>query len=139
MYRYTINGTDYVQKPLVFAQVGQLTTLMKDVEFAEISPAGIITALGDKLPAAIAIVLRKEGQPLKEKDLEAVSKDLEEIDVATALKVVADFFECNPIQSLLESVVGITGALKMATTGLKKLSVFSRPETSPDVKASSGE
>lgn len=138
MYRYTINGTDYVQKPLVFGQVAQLTTLMKGIEFEEISPSGIIAGLGDKLSDAIAIVLRKDGQPLAEKDLAAVNRDLEEIEFATVLKVVADFFECNPIQSLLESVVGITAALKQATTGLKSLSVSSPAEMSPVGSQSSG-
>jgi hypothetical protein len=139
MNSYTINGNTYTQKKLVLGQISQLTALMKGLVFSGTDAMAIIGALGDKLPEAIAIVLRKEGEALADKDMTSVLRDVNEIDIPEAVQIVADFFDCNPIHSLLESVNGIVAAIQRSTSGLMKSSAPSQPETSQSTTQSSGE
>jgi hypothetical protein len=128
MYTYTINGTTYIQKPLVLGQIGQLTSLLQDISFSAFDPISIIAALSDRLPGALVVVLRKEGELLADKDYSAALRDIAETDLLQAVQIITDFFDCNPIQSLLESLNGISCALNQSMTGSASSSVSLPPE-----------
>lgn len=106
IFAYEIGGKKYEQRPMVLGQVRQLMTLLQSVKFGEdMSETGIIAALGDKLPQAIAIALKPENCSLKDKNVAALAADIEfEISPDLALEIVEDFFGCNPIASLLEKI-----------------------------------
>jgi hypothetical protein len=80
----------------------------------------LITALGDRLSMAIAIVLHQPDVKLKDKNIEQLASDIEfEMSPELALEVIEDFFDLTPISSLLEKVgktVGkIADKMKMET------------------------
>ncbi len=108
-FKYQIGGKTYIQKPLVLGQVKQLNALLDGMVIPkDISVSGLIKLLGDKLPLALAIVLTEKGKHPKDKDIEALAKELEfEIDADTTSKVVEDFFDCNQIVSLIERIQGV--------------------------------
>jgi len=105
-YKYEIGGVVYEQKKLVLGQINQLIGLLKEVNIpAEATAMNLITALGDKLPLAIAIVLHKPEVKLKDKDIKEVADEIEfEMSPELALEVIEDFFDLTPISSLLEKV-----------------------------------
>ncbi len=107
-FKYTINGKNYTQRPLVLGQVQQLITTLKMLYIPkDIDTAGIIVLLGNKLSRAIAIVLIPENVNLKDKDIDALAEEIEfSISPEITLQVVDDFFVCNPIISLLEKLTG---------------------------------
>lgn len=105
-YSYTIGSKTYIMKPLVMGQINQLITLLKDVTFpssGEVLP--IITALGDKLPEAVAVVLHDPDVPLKDKNIKTMAEDIAfEMSPEMFLEVTEDFFECTPISSLFQKM-----------------------------------
>jgi len=105
-YKYEIGGVVYEQKKLVLGQINQLIGLLKEVNIpAEATAMNLITALGDKLPLAIAIVLHKPEVKLKDKDIKEVADEIEfEMSPELALEVIEDFFDLTHISSLLEKV-----------------------------------
>ncbi len=136
MFVYEINGKKYVQTPLVWGQVRQLMNLLKGLEI----PTGagameLIDVIGEKLPQALAIVLTEEGTSVKNKDLTALASEFDfDIPLGIMIKVIEDFFECNPTASYLETVArligGITGQTSLETP-LKKSESSSAEETLP--------
>lgn len=122
--QYTINGKIYYQKPLVLAQVYPITKLIDGITITELSAEGLVIALGDKLPRAMAIIVTPEGQKVSEKDMVALEQEFaEEMDINTALAVAADFLSCNPISSvskiMVQIVMKILGSVKaQAENGL---------------------
>jgi len=143
MFKYEIGGKTYIQKPLVLGQIRQLIGHLKGLEIKPGSSGNIIFELGDQLPVALAIVLVEEGKSPKRETEEIVqfSEELEYlIDGDTTLRVVEDFFVCNPTFSILERI----GRLKKFMTaknptGSKNPSSSSPEETSPKETPSSGE
>lgn len=118
--RYEIGGKTYIQKALVLGQISQLTALLGDVSFfTGYGPMGIISALGDKLPRAVAIVLTPEGVPLKSKNISEVEDAVSELDPLITVQVVEDFFICNPVVAIFERLTGmaekINGMLKIGS------------------------
>jgi len=107
-FKYTIGDKVYKQTPLVLGQIQQLTNLIKNLELpTEITPLSLITSLGDKLPTAIAIVLKDPNIPLKNKDLGTFADEIMfELSTEDTLQVIEDFFSCNQISSLLEKING---------------------------------
>ncbi len=137
---YEINGKNYIQKPLVWGQTRQLIKLLKDLEIPMdgVSVVDLVEIIGDKLPEALAIVLAEEGQSLKDKDVKALASTFEfDIPLHIMVKVIEDFFECNPTASYLEMVAKLIGGIgeRMFTseTSSKKLELSSVEETSPSV------
>ena len=144
MPEYTINGTLYTQSALVLGQWRQLLNILKDVAVpADASAGQLAVILGDRLPAAFAVVLNPAGVSLRDKDLRAVADDLEfALSTETAIQVIEDFFVCNPLSSLLERIGGVAGNLAPAETGTTPLTGLwssSAGGTSPSGTASSGE
>jgi len=141
-FKYEIGGKKYTQNPLVLGQVGQLMRIVEGMVIPSgVDTLGLISALGDKLPLAIAIVLTPEGVTLKDKDIHALASELEfEMPPEMAIQVIEDFFTCNPIQSLLERIGSMAGKIagKIQTTGSKPSSASSAEETLQSETASSG-
>jgi len=139
-YKYEIGGKIYFQKPLVLGQVRQLMNLLQGVAIPrESNAAELIIVLGDRLPAAVAIVLHPEGIKLKDKALDALTREIEfEISPEDTIKVVEDFFGCNPISLVLEKVNKAIGQMK-ERTGLPNLPVSSAKETLQKETTSSGD
>ncbi|MDN3515369.1 MAG: hypothetical protein NG747_13355 [Candidatus Brocadia sp.] len=135
--KYLIGGKTYVQKALVLGQWRQLLDVMKGITVSQgIDTAGIISALNDKLPSALAIVLTEEGKSLRGKDIVALADEIEyEISPEIIFQVAEDFLDCNPLASLMERLAGImTGMM----TGSKQPQSSSPAATSPNVTTSSG-
>jgi len=109
MYEYEIGGKKYIQKPLVWGQVKQMRVIVSRIKFgSDFEPAGMMDLLGDNVPSFCAIVLREEGQNLVDKNLEALTSEFEEkLDVGTSIKVLEDFFVCNPIDLISKSLLGV--------------------------------
>lgn len=105
-YKYEIGGVVFWQEKLRLGQINQLISLLKEVNIpTEATAINLITALGDKLSLAIAIVLHKPEVKLKDKDIKEVADEIEfEMSPELALEVIEDFFDLTPISSLLEKV-----------------------------------
>lgn len=120
-FRYEIGGITYIQRPLVLGQIRQLVNAIKGLVIpADIDTLGLISALGDKLPLTIAIVLTPEGVAIKDKNIHALAQAIEfEISPEQVIKVIEDFFACNPIASLLASIGKMTESISRAMTKTK--------------------
>jgi hypothetical protein len=143
-FTYEIGGRKFKQKPLVLGQVKQLIALLKGLVLPyDLSIPSLIMALGNELTPALSIVLIEDGTLLKNKDMEELGDFLEgEIDIETTVKVISDFFDCNPIASMSEALIGLTTKIKATMTQASTLteSVSSSPkETLPSEMISSGD
>lgn len=92
----------------------QLLDLLKGVSIPKgASILTIINSLGDRLPNALAIVLIPEEISLKDKDIDKLAKEIKfNISPEITMTVIEDFFDCNPIASLLERFSGLIVNLK---------------------------
>ena len=143
-FSYEIDGKKYSQKPLVLGQVQQLIAFLKDKQTMfpkNLTPWSVIEFLGDEICEGIAIVLREDGRHLKDKDVETLAKEIKfSIEPETMFKVIEDFFDCNPIASVIERLAGnINRIAEKMGIGLKKPSPSSVKETSPKGTTSSGD
>jgi len=141
---YSLGGNSYTQSQLVLGQIRQLAALLKGISFRPAADSlELINSLGDKVPQALAIVLNPAGVKLKDKDLAALAAEIEiSISFDQTCEVVEDFFDCNPIVSLLEKLTGTFSNLRTKlplTTLSENLSAFSPAETSPEGTTSSGD
>ncbi len=99
--KYIINGKTYNQRPLVLGQLEPLEKLIMGVQIVDLSPSGILQALGSRLPQAAAIILNPEGVRLRDKDIDALADEFAEyLELETALEVAADFLSCNSLLSI---------------------------------------
>lgn len=123
MYQYEVNGKIYHQKPLVLGQVKQLIIFLGNLAFpvnesAEAEIGMIMGILGDRLPHALAVVLHEDGVPLQQKNLDNLAAEIEStFDIETTMRVVEDFFECNPVVSIFNKLTA--GMQKLTTITLK--------------------
>ena len=141
-FKYQIGDKTYIQKTLVLGQIEQLMNLLDGLTLpAQFTPAGVIAAIGERLYPALAVVLTEEGQPLSGKDLSALGEAIKwAIEPETAVEVIADFFDCNPIASIVRIIGKLNEiGLKAAETGLKTSSAPLPTETSPEGTPSSGD
>jgi hypothetical protein len=149
-FKYEIGGTAYVQRPLVLGQVLLLAGLLKHLPIVQdMGVQAIIASLGLKLPDALAIVLiPQDGKAIDkiddDKRFELATEISFSIDPETVAKVIEDFFDCNPIASLLERFAGMTeklsGKIKtMKEPGSSKPSSSSPAEISPREMGSFGD
>jgi hypothetical protein len=140
MFSYEIGGKKYTQQKLVLGQVQQLIALLKSAQIpARLTAWSVIETLGDKLSEGIAIVLREDGKPLKEKDLPELTKEIQfSIDPETSFEVVEDFFDRNPINLTLERLTGSITRIS-GKIGLNRSSSSSPVATSQSEPKSSGD
>lgn len=149
--QYQIGGKTFVQKPVVLGQFRLLTPIVSGIAIgADATAAGLVAVLGERLPEALAIVLVEDGANVREamKDASRAERSAEiewTIDPETAVEVISDFFECNPISSLSEKITGMAGKLtdqlkpKKTVMELNPSSSLSPEATSPEETGSSGE
>ena len=148
-FTYTINSTTYIQKPLVFGQIRQLTSVIEKIITSgginlDAGVFGLIDALGAELPLALAVVLTPSGENPKNKNLAELAEKLEfEIELDQVMEIVTDFFDCNPIQSLLTKLLTMIGNIKKTVptkaTGSNNAFVTSPEATSPSGTQLSGD
>lgn len=147
---YEIDGKTYVQKPLVLGQNKQLLRVLDGVEMPEqLTLASLLDALGERLYAAIAVVITEKGCSPRDKNVDELAGWLEwSMDNATATEVVADFFDLNPVSSLLEKagrmIAGLNRAIALRPIGIRgngstNPSSSSPGATSPGATPSSGD
>lgn len=111
-FKYTIGDKVYYQRKLVMGQVNQLVEIVKVIDEIPENPTVVqlVTAFGDKLMEAVAIILIPADIKLKEKDVEKVIEDIEfEVEPEMVLEVIEDFFDCNPISLLLKKCGEVIG------------------------------
>lgn len=142
--KYDIGGKIYIQRPLVLGQVRQLLEILKGITIpADADTLGMIEAVGGRLPKALAAILNPEGIPLREKDLDAIAAELEfAITPEQIFEVAEDFFDCNPLQSLLQKLgmaAGTITAQMAQVTALKPFASSLPAGTSPVETQSSGD
>lgn len=142
-FTYDIEGRIYVQRPLVLGQIKQLFEILQDVRIpADAGTFGLIQALGDRLFAALAVVLTEKGESPRDKDLVSLADTLSfSVTAEIVLKVIEDFFACNPVFSLLER---LTGAMEQISANLGPIGSMSLssswpPGTSRGETVSSGD
>lgn len=156
---YELNGKKYIQRAIVPGQAKQLFAVMQSIIIpGSADNIAFVVALGDKLPVVAACVLRADagnipwlkvdnslGIPRLVEDADSFSAFAFEIgqhlSIETAVKVVSDFFDCNPTALLLERLTGIENKIAslIKPIGSKTSSVSSAPEISPGASGSSGD
>lgn len=141
---YEIGGKTYTQRPLVLGQIRQMIEALRDFTMpANATAADLALLLDDRLPHLMAIVLGVEGVSLRDKDVDALAEELREsVPVETAIRMVDDFFVCNPIASLADQLSGWMEMLAMwvlTKHGSTALSSCSAAETSPGATPSNGD
>jgi hypothetical protein len=138
-FSYEIGGNKFTQKALVLGQISQLLEVLKGLALpADMSPLGLVAALGGRLPKALAVVLNPDGVAIKDKDLAVLGEHIAfEMEADLAIRVIDDFFDCNPLSSTLARLTdlvkrrsGGNGSISSASSSLK--------ETSPAETQSSG-
>ncbi|MCF6267634.1 MAG: hypothetical protein L3J57_13975 [Desulfuromusa sp.] len=141
---YEIAGKTYEQRPLVFGQWQQLNRIIDGLEIpAALTPRSLTGAFADRLDQILAVVLTEKDKSPRDKDLAQLAEHLAfEMSPEQVAEVVTDFFDCNPIHSVLNLVVGITEKITSTVTqatGSNNASLCSLEETGLNETKSSGE
>lgn len=140
--KYTIGNKIFVQRQLVLGQWRELSNALKNVVISgELTPSKLVRALGDNLFIVLAIVMTEEGKSLRGKDLPVLAEEIEYgITPETAIEVIADFFDLNPIPLILKNLAGLEKTIrnKITAIGLTNSASSSAAETSPGGTGSSG-
>ncbi len=150
-FTYDIDGKKYIQRELVLGQLLLLIVLLKHIRIdASMDIAALIASIGLKMPEALAIVLIPAGAEISDKGDDekrrSLAKELSfSIKPDVVFTVVEDFFDCNPIASLLERITGLMEKLTLNAVfkniknpASNPSSSSSQTETSPDGSQSSG-
>jgi hypothetical protein len=143
-FKYEIGGRTFYQRPLVLGQVKQLVSILKELVLPyELTVASVILSLGDKTSNALAVLMVEEGVPLKKKKMAEIEDILEEnLSIEETIKVVEDFFDCNPIVSISEAMIGLTNKVQKTMTQANSLTesvLSSQGEILPEEMTSSGD
>ena len=106
---YIVGGRNYVQEPLVLGQWKQLLTTIKLPDDAKsISTQTIFSIIGENIVNVVAILLREEGKPLREKGVEELAENIGfEMSIDTATEVLDDFFLMNDIGLIMKAIEGL--------------------------------
>lgn len=116
VFEYEFGGKTYVQNELVWGQVKQLASVLKGVQIeGNLTVIKIIELLGVKLSDALAVVLTEKGTSIKDKNLEKMAEEIEwSIPIKIKIKVIEDFFSCNPTALIFEKLAGLMGSFQEA-------------------------
>lgn len=143
--RYEINGRAYTQRELVLGQLLELLGAVAGLAIVELSVAGVLAGVGDRLPSLLAIVLIPEGQGVEQRDLRQAEDDLRSAPLSLLLRMVTDFFAVTRPSSLLSDLAGVIetvgGEMNAMTPLLPSLNGWSAPSpaaTSANDPPSSG-
>jgi hypothetical protein len=142
--KYEIGGRIFYQKPLVLGQVKQLIAVIKGLVLPyDLTVASMVLALGDKTPQALAILMVEDGVLLKNKKTDEIQELLEDnLTIEQTIKVIEDFFDCNPIVSISEAMIGLTDKVQKTmaqATSLTESVPSLQEETLPNEMTSSGD
>ncbi len=148
--KYQIGNKTYIQRPIVMGQLGLLLPLLESVRITDtgLQAGNILAALGRNLPRALAVVLIEDGLSMREamNDLDARTDEMQwGMSPETALEVIEDFFDCNPISSIARRITGAAERIRERTQtqagnrSLRDGSTSSAVETSPGGTQSSGD
>ncbi len=138
-FKYTIGGKSYVQRALVMGQVDQLLGILEGINLSgSVNPLDIKKALGEKIYLGLAIILVEEGKTPK-RGPDEIGEIADRIQWSILpqqeIEVIENFFDCNPIVSIVERLPEIAKGL---ITGL--LGITSAMRSSSSARAtSSGE
>ena len=147
MLKYTIGNKAYIQRRLVMGQVDQLLEALEGTSLTgSVNPLDIQKALGDKIYLCMAIVLVEEGKSPKRDidELRALADEIQwSIHPEQEIEVIENFFDCNPIVSILERLPEIAKGMIMGLGSLLGIASGNRSssspkETSPEETPSSG-
>jgi DNA-binding ferritin-like protein (Dps family) len=135
MFEYEIDSRKFIQQPLVWGQAKQLKAVVSKIKLnAGIEMMDLLDILGDQVPMFCAIVLREDGVELKDKNIEVLASEFENsLDVATSMKVLEDFFVCNPIDLISKSLLGLGQAVGMIVRGGLPRMMARTPSIEPSV------
>lgn len=140
--KYEIGDKIFIQKPLVLGQWREIGDILKEIAIPrDINPISLITSLGNKLFAVLAVILTEEGRSPRGKDIPQLAEEMEYgITPKTAIEALADFFECNPIPSLLSNLWSLAETVheKTKEIGLTNSASSSVAQTSPGETGFSG-
>lgn len=129
VFRYEIDGTTYVQKKLVWGQVLQTLGVLRGADLATASGGmmGLLAALGPKAPELVAVALVAEGQSA-ERDADQLAALAAKLAAHPEIMLAAlrDFFTCNPVASLAESLRGV-----IETVGASLIPTSPKPSKTP--------
>jgi hypothetical protein len=127
--KYEIGGETYIQRPLTLGQIKQLIALLKGFNIPMNSgAAGMIDALGEKVPIVLALLLEEEPSFFSrvkalfrklsgKNELTARAGKLEgSITLDQTLEIIDHFFALNPIASLLKRLESMTAQIGAAMT-----------------------
>ena len=136
-YEYNMGDKTFVMKPLVLGQVKLLSNLLKDrfpedMSMSDMTVLDIIGKVQDILPEVFAIILIEKGSVsdlnprlLKNRNLTEQAEEFESIlDLNIALEVCNDFFECTPLISAFQTLIGL-----IAPQSIEALNVTQRSES----------
>jgi len=144
-FKYAIGDKIYLQRPLVMGQAEQLMDILEGMEMPKkFSSAALKKVLGEKLYLAMAIALVEEGKSPKrtEEELATLADEIHwTINPDTTIKVIDDFFDCNPAASILQKLTGMAKRLsdKMSEVTSRTPSSFSQKGTLQKETKSSGD
>ncbi|MCX7982146.1 MAG: hypothetical protein N2572_04455 [Syntrophales bacterium] len=107
--RYEINGKIYVQEKLSVGQASEILSLIRNsLIFCECTTRNVIIAIAENLPRIVAVILREEEVPLEKKNVDKLEREFSmHMDMDTAIKVMADFFECNNVKDILKGFMTV--------------------------------
>ena len=137
--KYIIGEKPFIQKKVVWGQAKQIIKEIESVELpSSYTPKDVLRVLESRIPKLIAIVLIPEGQTAKTKNNDEMLEFFEwEMSIEQTVRIIEDFFVCNPIPSWLDKVgagmEAMTGGFEKSLEteiGLTEMSQFSQEETS---------
>jgi len=140
--KYEIGDKAYVQRTLVLGQWKELGAILKNIAIPnDINPISLVTSLGNNLFAVMAVILTEDGRSPRGKNIPQLAEEIEYgITPETAIETLSDFFDFNPIPSLLNNLWNLAKIVREKTMeiGLTSSAFSSAAVTSPDETGSSG-
>lgn len=132
---YTFGNKTWEQRPMTYGQVRQLLDLLRAVEMPErLDYQSILSALGDRVPLALAIVLTEQSKSPAGKDLTALASEIEfSIPAETVGEVIADFFALTPVAKLIDMATGALQGVLAFQGGWMRSTAPSSDSSSPSV------
>lgn len=110
---YEIGSKIYEQRKLNLFQMSTIISQIGTDTFQKLGNSDLVVTLADRLPILFAIVLTESGTGQKEKNLNELTLDLSmNIDLETALEIMADLVELNNFTAMMEKATGIMAAVK---------------------------
>ncbi|MFH1984121.1 MAG: hypothetical protein ABIL58_19960 [Pseudomonadota bacterium] len=134
---YEIDGRAFEHRPLVLGQLRQLIEVISGMAMPDdMNPLGIVHALGERLPRALAVVLVDTGcHDLAGRDIDELSAFMDNhMEIDAAVEVAEDFLQLNRVSSLaarLGKLVGLAMPTPSPSSAPSAAAETSQKETGP--------